>query len=59
MAHTAMPFFHGWVYRKREKEGAMKLRHLSDVHLGKRVGEVSLLADQRDILQKILELAQT
>lgn len=37
----------------------MKLLHLSDLHLGKRVGEVSLLEDQRDILQKILELAQT
>lgn len=36
----------------------MKLLHLSDLHLGKRVGEVSLLEDQRDILQKILVLAQ-
>ena len=36
----------------------MKLLHLSDLHLGKRVGEVSLLEDQRDILQKLLVLAQ-
>ena len=32
----------------------MKLIHLSDLHLGKRVNEFSMLAEQADILQKIL-----
>ena len=33
----------------------MKLMHLSDLHLGKRVNEVSMVEDQRYILDKILE----
>lgn len=37
----------------------MKLFHLSDLHLGKRVNGYSLLEDQRDILTKILALAET
>lgn len=32
----------------------MKLIHLSDLHLGKRLNELSLIEDQRDILDKIL-----
>ena len=32
----------------------MKFIHLSDLHLGKRLGERNLIGDQRDILQKIL-----
>ncbi|MBQ7680586.1 MAG: exonuclease SbcCD subunit D [Oscillibacter sp.] len=32
----------------------MKLIHLSDLHLGKRLGERNLIEDQRDILRKIL-----
>ena len=32
----------------------MKLIHLSDLHLGKRVNEYSMLEDQTDILSKIL-----
>lgn len=32
----------------------MKIIHLSDLHLGKRVHEVSMLDEQSDILQKIL-----
>lgn len=36
----------------------MKFFHLSDLHLGKRVNEFSLLEDQRDILQKIIVLAK-
>lgn len=36
----------------------MKLIHLSDLHLGKRVREFSLLEDQRDILQKILAITE-
>lgn len=34
----------------------MKLFHLSDLHLGKRVNEYSMLLDQKYILQKILQL---
>lgn len=36
----------------------MKLFHLSDLHLGKRLCEVSLLEDQEHILKRILELAK-
>ncbi|MCL1795914.1 MAG: exonuclease SbcCD subunit D [Clostridia bacterium] len=36
----------------------MKFFHLSDLHLGKRVNEFSMLEDQRDILQKITALAR-
>jgi len=32
----------------------MKLLHLSDLHLGKRVNEFSMLEDQKEILQQIL-----
>lgn len=34
----------------------MKFVHLSDLHLGKRLNEFSLLEDQRDILLKILDI---
>ena len=34
----------------------MKFVHLSDLHLGKRVNEFSMLEDQRDILSKCLEI---
>ena len=34
----------------------MKLIHLSDLHLGKRVNEFSMLEDQRDILKIILDI---
>ena len=34
----------------------MKLLHISDLHLGKRLQEHSLLEDQRHILQQILEI---
>lgn len=33
----------------------MKFLHLSDLHLGKRVNEVSMLDDQDYILHQILE----
>ena len=33
----------------------MKLIHLSDLHLGKRVNEFSMLEDQQHILEQILE----
>lgn len=35
----------------------MKLFHLSDLHLGKRIHERSLIDDQRDVLERILEHA--
>ena len=35
----------------------MKFFHLSDLHLGKRLSEFSLVEDQRHILEQILELA--
>ena len=35
----------------------MKLIHLSDLHLGKRVNELSMLEDQAFILKQILEIA--
>lgn len=34
----------------------MKFMHISDLHLGKRVNEFSMLEDQKDILNKILEI---
>ena len=36
----------------------MKFLHISDLHLGKRLNEFSLLEDQRYILEKILEIAE-
>lgn len=36
----------------------MKLMHLSDLHLGKRLNEFSLLEDQRYILQQIAEMVR-
>ena len=34
----------------------MKLIHLSDLHLGKRVNDVSMIEDQKYILSRILEI---
>lgn len=36
----------------------MKMIHLSDLHLGKRLNGYSLIEDQQDILKKILEIIQ-
>lgn len=36
----------------------MKFIHLSDLHIGKRVNEFSMLADQRYILSQILDIAE-
>lgn len=36
----------------------MKLMHLSDLHLGKRVNEFSMLEDQQYILLEILGIAE-
>ena len=35
----------------------MKLLHLSDLHIGKRVNEFSMLEDQRYILKELEDLA--
>lgn len=35
----------------------MRLLHISDLHLGKRVNEYSMLEDQKDILKKIIDIA--
>lgn len=37
----------------------MKLIHLADLHIGKRVNEFSMLEDQRHILNQIIEIAET
>ena len=34
----------------------MKLFHLSDLHIGKRVNEVSMIPDQAHILAQILDM---
>ena len=34
----------------------MKLIHLSDLHIGKRVNEFSMIEDQKYILNQILEI---
>lgn len=36
----------------------MKFLHISDLHLGKRVYEFSMIEEQRDILGKIIEIAE-
>lgn len=40
--------------KNKNEVTAMKFIHISDLHLGKRVNEFSMLEDQRDILKKIL-----
>ena len=36
----------------------MKFIHLSDLHLGKRVNEYSMLEDQEYILEKIINIVE-
>ena len=36
----------------------MKILHLADLHLGKRVNEFSMLEDQRYILNQILDIVE-
>ena len=36
----------------------MKFMHLADLHIGKRVNEVDLLPDQKDMLEQILRMAR-
>ncbi len=38
--------------------GAMKVLHVSDLHIGKRVNGISMLEDQRYILRQILDIAE-
>ena len=38
--------------------GAMKVLHVSDLHIGKRVDGISMLDDQRYILRQILDIAE-
>ncbi len=44
-------------YTTLRMEFSMKFLHLSDLHIGKRVNEFSMLEDQRYILTKILNIA--
>ena len=44
------------IFILEQGEIAMRLIHLSDLHLGKRVNEFSMLEDQRYILEQILEI---
>lgn len=37
----------------------MRFLHISDLHLGKRVYEFSMIEEQRDILEKIIKIAET
>ena len=37
----------------------MKLLHIADLHIGRRLGNISLMEDQRHILAQIVELAKT
>jgi len=46
-------FFH----KGRKEMECVKLLHLSDLHIGKRVNECSMLEDQRYILEQIAQLA--
>ena len=36
----------------------MKFIHLSDLHIGKRINEYSMLEDQRYILKQILKITE-
>ena len=44
--------------RLSTRQKNMKFLHLSDLHLGKRVYEASMLEDQRYILEQILSVAE-
>ncbi len=37
----------------------MKFMHLSDLHIGKRVNEYSMIEDQKYILNQIINIADT
>ena len=44
-----IPFF-----IRKDSGGTMKLFHISDLHLGKRIYEFSMLEEQRELLLEIL-----
>ena len=49
----------GWYNEGNEVwRSSMKLIHLSDLHIGKRVNEVSMIEDQRYILEQILRIVR-
>ena len=43
---------------ENDREALMKLFHLSDLHIGKRVNEFSMIEDQKYILSQILHTAK-
>ena len=43
---------------KAKEEEKMKLLHLSDLHIGKRVNEFPMMEDQTYILKQILSVAE-
>lgn len=43
---------------ENDREALMKLFHLSDLHIGKRVNEFSMIEDQKYILSQILHAAK-
>ena len=44
-----------WVTKRRGV--TVKLLHVSDLHIGKRVNNIPMLEDQRHILQQLVEIA--
>lgn len=56
-----MTGLYAFIYRKFliQGEAYMKLIHLSDLHLGKRVNELSMLEDQEYILNETLKIIDT
>lgn len=44
-------------YLKKERGISMKFLHISDLHIGKRVNEFSMIEDQKHILRQILGIA--
>ena len=44
--------------KRRKGAESVKLLHLADLHIGKRVNEFSMLEDQRFILDRILDIAE-
>ena len=48
-------FTSGWA-NISDRRRSMKLIHLSDLHIGKRVNEFSMIEDQKYILNQILEI---
>lgn len=45
------------IHKRRRELDTMKLLHISDLHIGKRVNEFSMIEDQKYILRRILAIA--